>query len=115
MLHIYLFVDKGTRRPVGFMRGNHQARLVPNSRKNRKFKNMSEISNRHRINLVGWRDFDEEKSGHTVFCTGLPCVGVDVACLHVPLADIFKAQAWSPYRSGVLTDFKLLYILSMCI
>ena len=35
--------------------------------------------------------FDEEAPGRAVFCTSLPCVGVDVVCLHVLLADIFKA------------------------
>ena len=46
--------------------------------------------------------FDEELPGRMVFCTNLPCVGINVACLHVSLADIFKAQAWYPYWSGAL-------------
>ena len=58
VLHIYLFVDKRTRLPVGFMRGNHQARLVPNARKDRKFKKFQKYQiETGRIWLVGWRDF----------------------------------------------------------
>ena len=112
VLHIYLFGDKRTRWPVGFMRGNHQACGVPNARKNRKIQKISEISNRHRMFMIGWSDV---RMYMTAFWMHVGVCGqreyyVCVVTVHTHNTLFWVCNVWS-----MLTCERLYSLLYMCV